>query len=104
MQYYASKSPAVTDSERKHSELARNLAGECYVLLENDGVLPLEAACKVALFGMGARQTVKGGTGSGDVNSRDNVTIEAGMVRSGFTVTTGGWLDRNEAKRKEEWK
>lgn len=104
MQYYASKSPAVTDSERKHSELARNLAGECYVLLENDGVLPLEAASKVALFGMGARQTVKGGTGSGDVNSRDNVTIEAGMVQAGFTVTTGGWMDRNEAKRKEEWK
>ncbi|MBR1567956.1 MAG: glycoside hydrolase family 3 C-terminal domain-containing protein [Lachnospiraceae bacterium] len=104
MHYFASKSPEITDAERKHSGLARDLAGECYVLLENDGVLPLSSAGKVALFGMGARQTVKGGTGSGDVNSRDNVTIEAGMVQAGFTVTTGGWLDRNEVKRKEEWK
>ena len=40
------------------------------VLLENDGVLPLKNAGKIALYGNGARGTVKGGTGSGDVNTR----------------------------------
>lgn len=37
MHYFASKSLEITDAERKHSELARDLAGECYVLLKMTG-------------------------------------------------------------------
>ncbi len=98
MNYYAAKSPEVTGREKRHMELARTLAGECAVLLENDGTLPLADCGKIALYGIGARQTVKGGTGSGDVNSRTVVTIEQGLREAGFSVTTEDWLDRNEKK------
>lgn len=91
--YYASRSSKISSRERKHMEAVRGLAGECMTLLENDGTLPLQAAGKIALYGNGARHTVKGGTGSGDVNTRTVVTIEDGMEAAGFTVETKSWLD-----------
>ena len=63
-------------------------------LLENNGALPLAPGGRIALFGNGGRRTVKGGTGSGDVNSRFVVNIEQGLEEAGFQVTTGNWLDR----------
>ena len=54
--------------EKEHIAAARKLAPECMVLLKNDGTLPLKGTGKLALYGSGARKTVKGGTGSGDVN------------------------------------
>lgn len=62
-------------------------------LLENDGTLPLAGAGKVAVYGNGVRHTVKGGTGSGDVNTRTVVTIEQGLKEAGFEILTGKWLD-----------
>ena len=62
--------------EREHRDLLRRLAPECMVLLKSDGTFPLEAPCKVALYGSGARETIKGGTGSGDVNVRHYTTVE----------------------------
>lgn len=66
--YYAATSGEISKREKEHMQLVRELAGECMTLLENDGTLPLKNAGKIALFGNGARHTVKGGTGSGDVN------------------------------------
>ena len=94
---FAARNPAVTDREREHMAMSRSLAGECVVLLENDGALPLPGVGKLALFGSGARQTIRGGTGSGDVNTRSDVNIEQGLVQAGFTVTTAAWLDRQDA-------
>jgi beta-glucosidase len=94
--YYASTSPDVTELEINHKKLAGKLAGECVVLLENDGTLPLLSKGNIALFGNGARSTIKGGTGSGDVNTRDNVNIEQGLSETGFIITTGDWLDRQD--------
>lgn len=101
--YHASPSPEVTASEQAHSDYVRRIAGECMVLLENDGALPLSGPCKVALFGNGARATVKGGTGSGDVNSRYVVNIEQGLEAAGFDVTTKSWLDAQDAAIKAEY-
>ncbi len=85
--------------EREHMELARALAAECVVLLENDGVLPLERLDgRIALYGAGARNTVKGGTGSGDVNSRFVINVEDGLKEAGYDIATGDWLDRQDAK------
>lgn len=92
MHYYASTTPDVTPSEQAHSDFVRAIAGECMVLLENDGTLPLSGPQKVALYGNGARATVKGGTGSGEVNSRYSVSVEQGLEEAGFTVTTKDWL------------
>ena len=92
IQYHANPSPEVTVSERSHSDSIRRIAGECMVLLENDGVLPLSGPQKVALYGNGARATVKGGTGSGEVNSRDSVSVEQGLEEAGFEITSKQWL------------
>ena len=53
---------------KTHIELSKNAAKEGMVLLKNDNnVLPLAAGTRVALFGKGTFDYVKGGGGSGDV-------------------------------------
>ena len=99
---YASTSDQISAQEKAHMEVARALAGECPVLLENDGALPLQNKT-VALYGRGARRTIKGGTGSGDVNSRFSVSVEEGLKDAGFAIKTSDWLDRNEANYKEKY-
>src|SRR5205823_1869885 len=42
----------------------------------------------VAVYGVGAYATVKGGTGSGDVNSRATVSVRQGLEEAGYAVTT----------------
>ena len=79
--------------ETDHLDIVRALAPECMVLLRSDGAFPLTEPGEIALFGSGARRTVKGGTGSGDVNSRHVTTIEEGLETAGFTVVTKPWLD-----------
>ena len=106
---FASKSSEIEPRELKHMALSRELATECMVLLENDGALPIRETKKIALFGNGARATIKGGTGSGDVNTRNNVNIEQGFLNAGYTITSAAWLNRqdtrvNEAKKNYmEW-
>uniref|UniRef100_UPI004055B5C9 glycoside hydrolase family 3 protein n=1 Tax=Acetatifactor sp. TaxID=1872090 RepID=UPI004055B5C9 len=93
---YATTSSEVSEREMRNMERSRKIATQGMVLLENDGTLPLKNVGKIALFGNGARSTVKGGTGSGDVNSRFVVNVEQGLTEAGFQVTTGGWMDRYE--------
>lgn len=96
--YFASTDSAVSDREIKNAKRVRDIAAESMVLLENNGVLPLdENVKKVALFGNGARRTVKGGTGSGDVNSRFVISIEEGFEKTGIEVTTKDWMDRYDS-------
>ncbi|MBQ9910686.1 MAG: glycoside hydrolase family 3 C-terminal domain-containing protein [Lachnospiraceae bacterium] len=83
----------MSDYEKEHGELVRRLGAECAVLLKTDGRFPLKAPGKLALYGNGARRTVKGGTGSGEVNSRYFVTIEQGLENAGFKLTTKLWMD-----------
>ena len=91
----ALKTDEIQNDEIEYQEEVRRLAGECMVILENDGVLPLQAGTKkIALFGTGARHTIKGGTGSGDVNVRENISIAQGLERAGFKFVTEGWLDQ----------
>ena len=79
--------------ETDHLAAVRALAPECMVLLRSDGAFPLAEPGEIALFGSGARSTIKGGTGSGDVNSRHVTTIEEGLETAGFTIVTRPWLD-----------
>ena len=85
--------PTPSKQELENRALARRAAAEGFVLLENDGVLPLKEK-KIALYGSGARMTVKGGTGSGAVRERYSVTVAQGLEAAGFEITTKGWLDR----------
>jgi len=97
----ASFSDEISPREKAHQALAREAAAESIVLLENDGTLPLDP-CPVALYGAGAATTIKGGTGSGEVNERHSVPIWEGMRAAGFTITTEDWLREYEAVLKAE--
>ena len=87
------ESPEIQAFETQHTAAVRALAPECMVLLKNDGTLPLQGTGKLALYGSGARKTIKGGTGSGDVNVRHFVTVEEGLKNAGFELTTEKWMD-----------
>ena len=79
--------------ETEHSAAMRRLGPECTVLLKRSGSFPLEKPCRIALYGSGARRTVKGGTGSGEVNSRYSVSVEEGLEEAGFVISTKYWMD-----------
>ena len=85
--------------ETDHLAAVRALAPECMVLLRSNGAFPLAEPGEIALFGSGARHTVKGGTGSGDVNSRHVTTVEEGLETAGFTIVTRPWLEAYERIR-----
>ena len=99
--------PSPTPRERENAALARQAAAAGIVLLRNDGVLPLAPDKPVALFGAGAGHTVKGGTGSGDVNNRASVSIWQGLQEAGVPLTSEDWLDDYEARytrARESWR
>lgn len=85
--------------EIKHIDMLRKHAAECSVLLKKDGCFPLKQPGRIALFGNGARQTIKGGTGSGNVYSRYYATCEDGLEDAGFEITTKEWLDAYDRER-----
>ena len=99
-------SRAVSEREILHLEKARRIAGETMVLLENDGTLPLAAGTRVALYGIGVRHPILGGTGSGSVNCRPGTTLEEGLREAGIAVTGTAWLDALDAayaQAREAW-
>lgn len=106
--YTGSKSNDITLRETEHRLLARKAAAEGFVLLKNeDGLLPVSTDCKIALYGPGAVMTIKGGTGSGDVNERDCVTIKQGLENAGYVLTTNEWLEAYRERYKQariEWR
>lgn len=65
---------------REHIELSRKAAGEGMVLLKNENqTLPIKKGTKLALFGKGCVDYVKGGGGSGDVTVAYIRTLLDGM-------------------------
>ena len=85
--------------EKDHLAVVLNNAAECTVLLKTNGRFPLKSLCRLAAYGAGVRHTVRGGTGSGEVNTRFSYTIEEGLENAGFTITTKTWLDAYDAIR-----
>lgn len=101
--YLSSTSPEISPREAEHFQRTRELAGDCTVLLRNDGTLPLQKQGKIALYGEGVRNTVRGGTGSGMTFTRKDYSVEEAFLTAGFEVTTTNWLDRQDARRKQEF-
>lgn len=95
----ASYSPEVTQREQDNLRVAYQAACEGMVLLKNDGTLPFKTK-KIALYGPGASMTIKGGTGSGEVNERHSVTILEGLKNRGFEITTKEWIQNFEDRYK----
>ena len=69
------------DESTEHGRLSREIAEEGVVLLKNDNeALPLKPETTVALLGIGQANYVKGGSGSGDVESPYVRTIQEGLL------------------------
>ena len=96
----ASYSDDVTQREKENLATAYQAACEGIVLLKNDGILPFSSK-KIALYGPGASMTIKGGTGSGEVNERHSITILEGLEDRGFEITTKKWIEDFERHYKE---
>jgi len=100
--------PAMSARELRNAALSREAAAQSMVLLHNENqALPLAADKPIALYGIGAVRTVRGGTGSGDpfngglsgggdvrVNQspRYHVNILDSFEAAGFEVTTAALL------------
>ena len=85
--------------EIEHLNYVLENAAECTVLLKTNGKFPLDRPGKIAAFGSGIRYTIKGGTGSGEVNTRFSYTMEQGLEHAGFEITTKKWLDAYDGVR-----
>ena len=92
----ASFSGEPNQREKDNLTVAYQAACEAIVLLKNDGTLPLKNK-KVALYGPGASMTIKGGTGSGEVNERHSVTILEGLEDRGFQIASKAWIESYNA-------
>ena len=107
LKHSGTRSTEVCQREIDHAVFAREAAEEGIVLLKNEGLLPLKKDTKIALLGIGAEKTIKGGTGSGDVNNRESVSIYAGMKEKNAGIVSEEWLkdyhNRYEQAR-TEWK
>ncbi|MCI7814399.1 MAG: glycoside hydrolase family 3 C-terminal domain-containing protein [Lachnospiraceae bacterium] len=103
----ATTSNEISQREKDNAELAKRVAEEGMVLLENhEQALPIKEQT-IALFGNGAIRTVRGGTGSGDpfngglsgggdalvdLSERYHINIYDAFVAAGYNVTTADFL------------
>ena len=85
--------------EIEHINTLRKNAAECTLFLNKNNAFPISNPGKVLLVGSGARNTVKGGGGSGNVESRYYTTCEEGLEAAGFDIVSKDWLKKfDEAK------
>ncbi len=100
--------PSVQPYELAHREIARRAAAESIVLLKNTrSLLPISPTTPLALYGTGAGRTIKGGTGSGDVNERYSVSLFEGLKNAGYPITTQDWIADADARytaAREAWR
>jgi beta-glucosidase len=69
-----------------HARIAYDAGAEGVILLKNNNALPISEDTKIALFGTGQIETIKGGTGSGDTHPRYVVSILDGMRERNLKV------------------
>ena len=86
--------PPLADYEIQHIETLRKHAAECTLFLNKNDEFPIDRPGRVLLVGSGARNTIKGGGGSGNVESRYYTTCEEGLEAAGFQVVSKDWLDK----------
>jgi len=92
-----------------YTKLARQTVAEGTVLLENDGVLPLQPASTVAVFGRNQFNYYKSGTGSGGMVNVTNLVSPLDMLREDVTLNTDvlkayeTWLEDHPFDQGEGW-
>jgi len=68
---------------KNSTDIARRVAQEGMVLLENNGTLPLLKDSRVAVFGIGQIDYVQAGSGSGTINSEYSINLLTGLRNNG---------------------
>lgn len=71
-----------------NANVSKTAATEGMILLKNNNkVLPIASTeGNIALFGLGSYETIKGGTGSGDVHASKVIHIFEGLENAGFSL------------------
>lgn len=88
------KSAFSSEAERltADSMAAATTAAEGFVLLRNEnGALPLSGSPRVTLFGVGSRDILYGGGGSGAVDTSTVPTLKSALENSGIVVNPAMW-------------
>lgn len=83
--------------ENEHLNVLRKYAPECTLFLKranNDFPLDKANLKEIGLYGNGVRKTLKGGTGSGNVDIHVFKNIEQIFEENNITVASQDWLDR----------
>ena len=86
--------PDLADYEKEHIDYLRKNAAECTLFLNRDTSFPLASPGKILLVGTGGTKTIKGGSGSGDVDPRYYTTIEEGLEKAGFKIVSKDWYSK----------
>ena len=82
---------------KAHAAVAREVAADGMVLLQNNGALPLKKGKRVALIGVDSYDALVGGSGSGHVNRKYEVSIYDGLKNAGFII------DEESSKRYRDY-
>ena len=81
-----SKAPKTFDKEAHHA-IARRCAEGSIVLLDNDGILPLDKSCTAAIIGDFAEAPRYQGAGSSQVNPTKLDDLKSALENSGLEIT-----------------
>jgi len=91
----AATNTTLSDYEIEHIDAIDSYLADCTVLLRSNGDFPLKFYEKdIHLYGNGVRNTIKGGTGSGDVRSHYFENIEDAFINEGYNILTKDFLDQ----------
>ena len=90
-EYNKKKFDTVKELDEYETQLVRDIGGEGYVLLKNEGLLPLNPATrkKVSLFSHSSVDLLAGGTGSGTGSLDAN--LKEAFEKADFTVNQQLW-------------
>ena len=99
---YCKRNKHILPHEEKHIKIMRETASECTLFLKRNDEFPISKPCNVLLVGSGARNTQRGGLGSGDTEPRDYTTCEEGLEKAGFVITSKTWLDQYPIEKEKK--
>lgn len=90
-EYYKKTLKSTDESKAAGEALTEEISNEGFVLLKNDGTLPISTTKEITLLGRGSIDPVYGGSGSGNVDASKAATPKKGLEKAGFKVDSGAY-------------